>query len=82
MRTGRNTDKSGIHRRSQPGRKKRDIHIFTDCQGAIVSAFHNQIPKNKIGIITSVKQGIQQISEKGNRIHVHWVPGHKRDCWK
>ena len=55
----------------------RDIHIFTDCQGAIISAFHNQIPKNKIGIITSIKESIQQISEKGNRIHVHWVPGHK-----
>ena len=52
----------------------RDIHIFTDCQGAIISAFHNQIPKNKIGIITSIKESIQQISEKGNRIHVHWVP--------
>ena len=57
--------------------ENRDIHIFTDCQGAIVSAFHNQIPKNKIGIITSIKESIQQISEKGNRIHVHWVPGHK-----
>ena len=55
----------------------RDIHIFTDLQGAIISAFHNQIPKNKIGIITSIKESIQQISEKGNRIHVHWVPGHK-----
>ena len=24
------------------------IHVFTDCQGAIVSAFQNQIPTNKI----------------------------------
>ena len=64
-----------FHSRSQPGRKS--IHIFTDCQGAIVSAFHNQIPKNKIGIITSIKESIQQISEKGNRIHVHWVHGRK-----
>ena len=57
--------------------ENRDIHIFTDCQGAIVSAFGNQIPANKIEIITSIKQHINQISEKGNKIHVHWVPGHK-----
>ena len=55
----------------------RDTHIFMDCQGAIISAFHDQITKNKIGMITSIKESIQQISEKGNRIHVHWVPGHK-----
>ena len=28
-RTGWNSDKSGIHSRSQP--EDRDIHIFTDC---------------------------------------------------
>ena len=27
--------------------ENRDIHIFTDCRGAIVSAFGNQIPSNK-----------------------------------
>ena len=58
-------------------RLNRDIHIFTDCQEAIVLAFGNQIPSNKIEIITSIKQHINQISEKGNKIHVHWVPGHK-----
>ena len=25
----------------------------------------------------SIKQHINQISEKGNKINVHWVPGHK-----
>ena len=53
------------------------IRNFTDCQGAIVSAFQNQIPTNKIEIVTSIKQYIAQIGEKGNKIHVHWVPGHK-----
>ena len=57
--------------------ENRNIHVFTDCQGAIVSAFQNQIPTNKIEIVTSIKQHITQIGEKGNKIHVHWVPGHK-----
>ena len=57
--------------------ENRNIHVFTDCQGAIVSAFQNQIPTNKIEIVTSIKQHIAQIGEKGNKIHVHWVPGHK-----
>ena len=51
--------------------------MFPDCQGAIVSAFQIQIPSNKIQIVTSIKQHIKQIDEKGNKIHIHWVPGHK-----
>ena len=51
----------------------RDIHVFTDCQGDIVSAFQSQIPTNKIEIITAIKQHINWITEKGNKIHVHWV---------
>ena len=46
--------------------ENRNIHVFTDCQGAIVSAFQNQIPTNKIEIVTSIKQHITQIGEKGN----------------
>ena len=55
----------------------KNIHVFTDCQGAIVLAFQNQILTNKMEIVTSIKQHITQIGEKENRIHVHWVPGHK-----
>ena len=55
----------------------RNIHVVTDCQGAIVLTFQNQIPTNKIEIVTSIKQHITQTGEKGNKIHVHWVPGHK-----
>ena len=55
----------------------RNIHVFIDCQGAIVLAFQNQILTIKIEIVTSIKQHITQIGEKENRIHVHWVPGHK-----
>ena len=57
--------------------ENRNIHVFTDCQGAIVLAFQNQIPTNKIEIVTSIKQHITQIGEKGNKKHVHLVPGHK-----
>ena len=31
--------------------KDRTIHIFTDCQAAIISAFNSQVPNNKIEII-------------------------------
>ena len=55
----------------------KNIHVFTDCQAAIVSAFQNQIPTNKIEIVTSLKQHITQIGEKRNKRHVHWVPAHK-----
>lgn len=57
--------------------ENKNIHFFTDCQGAILSAFQNQIPSNKIEIVTSIKQSINQLIEKGNKIHAHWVPGHK-----
>ena len=40
----------------------------------LVSAFQNQIQTNKIDMVTSINT---QIGEKGNKIHVHWVPGHK-----
>ncbi|MEW8546767.1 MAG: reverse transcriptase domain-containing protein [Candidatus Thiodiazotropha sp.] len=62
-------DKAGVNGRS--------IHIFTDCQGAIISAFNNQIPKNKIDIILKIKECVNQILDNGNQIQVHWVPGHK-----
>ena len=56
--------------------ENRNIHVFTDCQGVIATAFQNQCPSNKIEIVTSVKQHRQNISRKGNIFHVHWVPGH------
>ena len=40
----------------------------------LVSAFQNQIQTNKIDMVTSINT---QIGEKGNKIHVHWDPGHK-----
>lgn len=55
----------------------RNIHIFTDCQAAILTAFNNHVPKNKIEIILKIKESISQLSSRDNHIQVHWVPGHK-----
>ena len=55
----------------------RNIHFFTDCQAAILTAFHNQLQMTKIEITMDIKQLINEIMEKDNMIHVHWVPAHK-----
>ena len=39
--------------------KNRDIHILTDCQVAIITAFHSHRPTNKVEIIIAIKQHIQ-----------------------
>ena len=57
--------------------RNRTIHIFTDCQAAIITAFNNAIPKNKIDIILQIKEFLGRLSDKDNVIEVHWVPGHK-----
>ena len=56
--------------------QNRHIHIITDCQPAIKTAFGNQLPKNKIDIVFDIKSSLGKIT-KGNKIDVHWVPGHK-----
>ena len=55
----------------------RNIHFFTDCQAAILTAFHSQLPMTKLEITVDIKQLISEIMEIDNMIHVHWVPGHK-----
>ena len=57
--------------------KNRTVHVLTDCQPAIKTAFGGQIPWNKIDILLDIKNSISKINEKGNEIKVHWVPGHK-----
>ena len=56
--------------------ENRNIHVFTDCQGAIASAFQNQIPTNKIEIFFSSSSSIErsgffeknvQLTSKGER---------------
>ena len=60
----------------------RNIHFFTDCQAAILTAFHNQLPTTKIEITMKIKQMISEIMDKDNMIHEHWVPGHKDNMGK
>ena len=59
--------------------QNRSIHILTDCQPAIKTAFGNQLPKNKIDIVFDIKNSLGKIQERNNKIIiiVHWVPGHK-----
>ena len=53
------------------------IHILTDCQSAIRTAFGNELPRNKIEIILDIKTNLSKIRVRQNEIKVNWVPGHK-----
>ena len=57
--------------------RDRSIHILTDCQPAIKTAFGGQLPKCKIETIISINESMSKICERGNEVKVHWVPGHK-----
>ena len=57
--------------------KERPIHILTDCQPAIRTAFGGQLPKRKIETVLSINESRSKICGKGNEVKVHWVPGHK-----
>ena len=57
--------------------KHKIIHILTDRQPAIRTAFGNELPRNKIEIILDIKNNWSKIRERQNQIKVHWVPGHK-----
>ena len=46
----------------------RNIHFFTDCQAAILTAVHNQVPMTKIEITMDIKQLISEIMKKDNKI--------------
>lgn len=56
--------------------RNKKIHIFTDCQAAIYSAFSKDIPKSKIETVLKIKEILLKLEEKGNSIDVHWIPGH------
>ena len=57
--------------------KDRKIHFFTDCQPAIIAAFNSSIPSGKVDIILQIKECVTKLSDRGNIILVHWVPGHR-----
>ena len=49
----------------------RSIHLFTDCQPAIISAFDKKPPTSKIEIVTKMKECCNYLCCKGNSINVH-----------
>ncbi|XP_052778268.1 uncharacterized protein LOC128215593 [Mya arenaria] len=57
--------------------QSKNIHIFTDCQGAILTAFSREIPKNTIETVFNIKTYVTSLEDNGNTLHVHWIPGHK-----
>ena len=57
--------------------KDRPIHILTDCQPAIRTAFWGQLPKCKIETVLSINESMSKICGRGNEVKAHWVPGHK-----
>ena len=57
--------------------KDRLIHILSDCQPAIRTAFGGQLPKCTIGTVLSINESMSKICGRGNEVKVHWLPGHK-----
>ena len=53
----------------------RSIHLFTDCQPAIITVFDKKPPTSKIEIVTKIKECCN-LYFKGNSINIHWVPGY------
>ena len=57
--------------------KNRNIHLFVDCQSAIVSAFGIGIPKYKVDIILNIRRLTSLLENDNNNLKIHWIPGHK-----
>ena len=57
--------------------QNRSVHILTDCQPAIKTAFGGHLPKCKIETVLSINESMSKICERGNEVNIHWVPGHK-----
>ena len=57
--------------------RNRVIHLFVDCQSAIVSAFGISIPNYKVDIILNIRRLTSQLENDNNNLKIHWIPGHK-----
>lgn len=57
--------------------KGRNIHLFVDCQSAIISGFGMDVPTYKVDIILNIRRLTSLLEDKENTLHVHWIPGHK-----
>ena len=57
--------------------QNRSVHILTDCQPAIKTAFGGHLPSCKIETVISINESMNKICGRGNEVKIHWVPGHK-----
>ena len=57
--------------------QNRSVHILTECQPAIKTAFGGHLPSCKIETVISINESINKICGRGNEVKIHWVPGHK-----
>ena len=57
--------------------KETRIHVFTDCQPVIIAAVNGGIPSEEVEIILLIKECVNYLSDSGNDIIVHLVPGHR-----
>ncbi|XP_053400720.1 uncharacterized protein LOC128557399 [Mercenaria mercenaria] len=53
------------------------IHLFTDCQSAIIPVFFKETPAYKVETILKIKGKIGLLEDRRNTAAVHWIPGHK-----
>ena len=57
--------------------KKKNIHLFVDCQSAIVSAFGIGILNYKVDIILNIRRLTSLLENDNNNLKINWIPGHK-----
>ena len=57
--------------------KETRILVFIDCQPASIAAFNGGILSGEEDIILLIKECVSCLSESGNDIIVHLVPGHR-----
>ena len=57
---------------------QKTVHIFSDFQSALETAFNTNIPKQKIETIVQIRESLVVLPGKDNSVVPHWVPRHKR----
>ena len=56
--------------------KERRIHLFCDCQPALISAFGTKTPETNIGLTYNIRKILQELEQRHNSIQPIWCPGH------
>ena len=60
------------------GVTQKTVHIFSDCQTALETAFNAKIPTQNIETIVQIRESLVILAGKDNRVVPHWEPGHQR----